>query len=557
MRTATTRLGLLVTLVLFAAPVWAQEYQITFQVDMNAAIDNCALDPMSDQVISVAGELNGWSTGVDNLADGDGDGIYGGTFTVNEADLGDDGALQYKFWGTDPVGWENDPNRTVDPTGDVVLDPVVFNQTFTDLCSSETETYEIIFQVDMSVKILQGQFDPETDVVTVAGGFNGWNTSADTLVQDIFNPDIYVGLVESELIVPSEQAYKYIIGEPEDAAPDGWETLPQGGDRMFNITGDETDSDDDDNDFPEKILDVVFFSETTPDDILTAPATVLFEVDLRPAYYHLADSTFLPSDTQTGEPTTSIDGLFINGPFAGSADGLNDWATWGPDDLGQIPTRQLFDDGTNGDVTAGDSIFTLTYEFAAGTSKTLAGKLGINGFDNEAGFGADHIYVLTEGTQTIEKAFGAQRRADGTFTDDNGPVINDQDFSMAYDPYILIDNTATPPTYTVVRRGGDVDNNPVAVEPTGVVPVTAELRGNYPNPFVGRTTFEYAVAEAGHVSLTVYDLMGRRVATLVDGVQTADTYRVSFDASALASGVYVTRLQVGGTVLSQKLTVTN
>ena len=407
----------------------------------------------------------------------------------------------------------------------------------------------------MSVKILQGTFDPETDVVTVAGGFNGWNTSADTLVQDIFNPDIYVGLVESDLIVPSEQSYKYIIGEPEDASPDGWETLPQGGDRMFSITGDETDSDE--NGLPEKILDVVYFSETTPDDILTESATVVFEVDLRPAYYYLADNGILPSDTQTGEPVTSIDGLFINGPFAGSADGLSDWATWGPDDLAQIPTRELVDDGTNGDVTAGDSVFTLIYEYPAGTSKTLAGKLGINGYDNEAGFGADHIFPLTEGAQTIRKAFGGQRRADGTYTDDNGPVINDQDFSQAYDPYILIDNTATPPTYTVVRSGGEADNDPVAVEPTGVVPTTAELRGNYPNPFVGRTTFEYAVAEAGHVSLSVYDLMGRRVATLVDGVQTADTYRVTFDASALASGVYITRLQVGGTVLSQKLTVTN
>jgi hypothetical protein len=552
MRTATTRLGLLVTLVLFAAPVWAQEYQITFQVDMNAAIDNCALDPASDQVVSVVGELNGWNTGVSNLADGDGDGIYGGTFTVNEDSLGTDGELQYKFWGTDPVGWENDPNRTFDPTEDTTLDPVEFNQTFEDICDAETETYEIIFQVDMSVQTLIGEFDPETDVVTVAGAFNDWTNNADTLVQDIFNPDIYVGLVEAELIVPSEQAYKYIIGEPDDAAPDGWES---GGDRIFSITGNETD--DDGNGIPEAIVPVRFFDDVTPDDILTASATVVFEVDLRPAYYHLIDNGFLPADTQTGEPVETLDGLFINGPVAGSADGLTDWATWGPDDLAQIPTRQLVDDGTGGDAVAGDSIFTITYEYEPGTPKLRIGKFGINGYDNEGGFGGDHNFRLNEGTQSIDVVFGAILQPDGTYDDDNGPVINDQDFSQAYDPYILIDNSAPVPTAGVVRSGGEVDNDGVAVEPTGVVPATFELRGNYPNPFAGRTTFEYAIAEAGHVSLTVYDLMGRRVATLVDGVQTADTYRVGFDASALASGVYVTRLQVGGTILSQKLTVTN
>jgi hypothetical protein len=554
MHTATARFGLLAMLVLLAAPAWAQEdFEITFQVDMNAAIDNCALDPESDQVISVPGEHNGWDTAASVLSDGDGDGIYGSTITVNSDTFGDDGVLQYKFWGTDPVGWEDDPNRVWDPATDpTAIPPVEFNRTFEDLCTAETQTYELIFQVDMSVATLQGQFDPEADVVTVAGTFNGWNAAADTLTQDIFNPDVYIGLVESDLIVPSEQFYKFLIGEPEDAAPDGWESIA---DRPFMITGDETD--DDENGFPEKILDVVFFNDVTPDDILTAPATVTFEVDLRPAYYHLADSTFLPADTQTGDPVENIDGLFINGPVASNADGLIDWATWGPDDLGLIDSRELVDDGTGGDATAGDSVFTLVYEYPAGTAKNLVGKFGINGYDNEGGFGANQNFAITEGTQTIDAIFGAVRQADGTFTDDNGPVINDQDFSQAYDPYILIDNDATPPTAVVVRRGGDADNGPTSVEGTGVVPATAELRPNYPNPFASATTFEYAIAEAGHVSLTVYDLMGRRVATLVDGTQAADTYRVAFDASELASGVYVVRLMAGDTVQSRKLTVTN
>src|SRR6056297_2603395 len=197
MHTATARFGLLAILVLLASPAWAQEdFEITFQVDMNDAITNCALDPESDQVISVPGEHNGWDTAASVLSDGDGDGIYGGTITVSSDTFGDDGVLQYKFWGTDPVGWEDDPNRVWDPATDPTgIPPVAFNRTFEDLCTAETETYELIFQVDMSVATLQGQFDPETDVVTVAGTFNGWNAAADTLTQDIFNPDIYIGLV--------------------------------------------------------------------------------------------------------------------------------------------------------------------------------------------------------------------------------------------------------------------------------------------------------------------------------------------------------------------------
>jgi len=100
MHTATARFGLLAILVLLAAPAWAQEdFEITFQVDMNDAITNCALDPESDQVISVPGEHNGWDTAASVLSDGDGDGIYGGTITVSSDTFGDDGVLRQEVAG--------------------------------------------------------------------------------------------------------------------------------------------------------------------------------------------------------------------------------------------------------------------------------------------------------------------------------------------------------------------------------------------------------------------------------------------------------------------------
>ncbi|MEO1478864.1 MAG: T9SS type A sorting domain-containing protein, partial [Bacteroidota bacterium] len=60
---------------------------------------------------------------------------------------------------------------------------------------------------------------------------------------------------------------------------------------------------------------------------------------------------------------------------------------------------------------------------------------------------------------------------------------------------------------------------------------------------------------ATDVTLTVYDLLGRRVATLVDAPQTPGRYAVSFDAAGLASGAYVVRLQAGDGVSVIRLTV--
>ena len=79
------------------------------------------------------------------------------------------------------------------------------------------------------------------------------------------------------------------------------------------------------------------------------------------------------------------------------------------------------------------------------------------------------------------------------------------------------------------------------------------LGQNYPNPFNPVTTIEYRMPHSGHVSLAVYDVLGRRVATLVERAQSAGRHRVVFDAGNLASGVYYYRLRAGGQTLARKL----
>jgi hypothetical protein len=76
-------------------------------------------------------------------------------------------------------------------------------------------------------------------------------------------------------------------------------------------------------------------------------------------------------------------------------------------------------------------------------------------------------------------------------------------------------------------------------------PFVFSLGQNYPNPFNPSTDISYGVASEGMVSLKVYDLIGREVATLVNSMKTAGNYTVTFNAANLPSGVYFYKLQAG------------
>ncbi len=94
-----------------------------------------------------------------------------------------------------------------------------------------------------------------------------------------------------------------------------------------------------------------------------------------------------------------------------------------------------------------------------------------------------------------------------------------------------------------------------SLEDDTTMPREFGLDQNYPNPFNPTTTIRYRLAESAAVSLTVYDMNGRVVSTLVNDRQNAGEYTVAFDASSLASGVYVYRLVAGTHVFTQKLTL--
>jgi hypothetical protein len=83
-----------------------------------------------------------------------------------------------------------------------------------------------------------------------------------------------------------------------------------------------------------------------------------------------------------------------------------------------------------------------------------------------------------------------------------------------------------------------------------------ELKQNYPNPFNPSTTIRYSVPKSGYLSLKVYDVTGKLVATLADGYETAGNHLVNYDASGLASGVYIYSLNADGFKESKKMILT-
>jgi hypothetical protein len=85
------------------------------------------------------------------------------------------------------------------------------------------------------------------------------------------------------------------------------------------------------------------------------------------------------------------------------------------------------------------------------------------------------------------------------------------------------------------------------------MPISYELSQNYPNPFNPNTTIKFEIPKDGLVTLKIYDILGAEVATLVNEEKSVGRYEVNFNASSLASGVYLYRIQVNDFVNTKKM----
>lgn len=99
-----------------------------------------------------------------------------------------------------------------------------------------------------------------------------------------------------------------------------------------------------------------------------------------------------------------------------------------------------------------------------------------------------------------------------------------------------------------VKPNGDQSNS-------GEMPNTATLNPNYPNPFNPTTTLSYEVSQDAQVTLTVWNMIGQKVATLVDGMVEAGEHQETWNAANMPSGIYIARFEVGSEVFTRKMTL--
>ncbi len=121
---------------------------------------------------------------------------------------------------------------------------------------------------------------------------------------------------------------------------------------------------------------------------------------------------------------------------------------------------------------------------------------------------------------------------------------------------LVLSSIPSPMQKIIIVATGELPPAPpgeVTEKTSAELPKETALEQNYPNPFNPISKFEMRIAKWCHVNVTVYDLMGREVAVLVDEEKEPGSYTVTFDGSCLASGMYLYRLTAGGFTATKRM----
>ena len=167
--------------------------------------------------------------------------------------------------------------------------------------------------------------------------------------------------------------------------------------------------------------------------------------------------------------------------------------------------------------------------------------------------------------RSVERDFSQHVPDDGRFIfryDDDATRGTSEPVTLIFSaPGYVSDTLSTSITYGDSKHLTGL-NNGIWLKPiptgVGATPGLTELRANHPNPFNPTTTIEYSLALPGRVQIRVYDAAGHQVRTLVDRMEVGGNHQVDFDGrddhgQALASGVYIYRLESGGVTKSRKM----
>jgi hypothetical protein len=145
------------------------------------------------------------------------------------------------------------------------------------------------------------------------------------------------------------------------------------------------------------------------------------------------------------------------------------------------------------------------------------------------------LYEMIETDETVSKSYIAY---EAKIPSDYKGV---SDVQYANDQIKIIEN-GMDSSRTILLDIGTVTD---IISNGNVSPEQFHLSQNYPNPFNPATIISYQLSDLSNVKLTVYDLLGRKIETIINKQQSAGKYQVKFNASGLSSGIYFYRLQAG------------
>jgi len=469
-----------------ASTAFAQN--IEFNVDMSVKAQEGVFVPGTDAV-HLAGNFTNWGTGWVEMTDGNNDSIYTATVAIDTVtfdtfEVGD--TLLFKFVRGDN-SWESDPNRMlVVPENDTAV------TYYFDRDSIVSLSIDLTFSCNMEFEIVSGRFNPSTDTLTVRGSFNGWSGD-DMMTPSIQDPNFYETTISYPTSAGEVINYKYAYINATGVA---WEGDPN---KTYTVTADDISAG---FAFVERT-----YNDLTLDDVTNNPVTIKFVVNVDGAV-----------SSVTGQPFAAIENVVIAGanpPLQWPGGG------WPDSDSNAVKNKFLFNDGTNGDDVAGDSLWTIELVFSQYSPLRIQYKYGANwglpsntgSNDNESSVGTDHFINLTPEllSATVRNQWS---------------VMGDHE---------LVD----------VVLG--VEEIPAAL------PVVYSLKQNYPNPFNPTTNIQFAIPQAGLVTMKIYNILGQEVATLLNEHKNAGTYTVDFDASGLNSGVYFYKIESGAFTSTKKM----
>ena len=225
------------------------------------------------------------------------------------------------------------------------------------------------------------------------------------------------------------------------------------------------------------------------------------------------------NDTISDDPTPTYDGIWFFVPDGSDTTVIYlDQVTWNPD--GELPVELV--------------------SFNASVDKNTINLRWITSTElNNSGF---EVERRTANSSYKKIAFVQGK---GTTTQSNGYTYSD-----------VVNQTGI---YIYRLKQVDLDgtfeySNEIMVNVIAL-PGQYALAQNYPNPFNPTTSIEYVIPQAGFVNLSVFNLLGERVAELVNEIMESGNHTIVFDASKFSSGTYIYTLSVNGNVVTKKMTL--